>query len=115
MRHYPSDPEVQKTIANYARYQAQHDRLFQRALHDLLKLRAERRKAEIGFESQKRAQAQETRREAAEIRKVERHHVDLDIRKTKLERELIHTANAKIANPDCGTASAPTEARKIAA
>jgi IMP dehydrogenase/GMP reductase len=92
MRHYPSDPEVQKTVANYARYQAQHDRLFQRALHDLLKLRAERRKAEIGFESQKRAQAQETRREATETRKQEHHKATMSILETRRERELTHTA-----------------------
>jgi hypothetical protein len=94
MRNHPSDPEVQKTVANYARYEAQHDRLFQRALHDLLKLRAETRKAEIGFESQKRAQAQETRREAAETRKQEHHKATMSILENKREREL--TDNPKV-------------------
>jgi hypothetical protein len=46
---------IQKNMNNYLRYQTQQERLFQRALHDLLKLRAEKRKEQIGFESQKRA------------------------------------------------------------
>src|SRR5579875_1535886 len=48
-------PEVQKSLNTFVRYQALHERLFKSALHDLLKLRAERRKEQIGFESQKRA------------------------------------------------------------
>jgi hypothetical protein len=81
------DTETHNASAIYIRHQAHHDRLFQRALHDLLKLRAEKRKAEIGFELQERAEAQETRRESGEKRKVERHSVDIDIRKARLERE----------------------------
>jgi hypothetical protein len=37
----------------YLRYQSNHRRAFHKALNDLLKLRAERRKAEVGFEAQK--------------------------------------------------------------
>ena len=50
----PDDPE--KQLALYLRYQTTHDRNFHKCLNDLLKLRAERRKAEIGFESQKMKQ-----------------------------------------------------------
>ena len=53
----------------------------------LLKLRAEARKAEIGFVSQKAAEAQETRRAAAETRKTELHIITMDIKKQQLERE----------------------------
>jgi hypothetical protein len=38
----------------YLRYQTSHARSFHKCLHDLLKLRAEKRKAELGFEAQKR-------------------------------------------------------------
>ena len=49
----------EKLLALYVRYQTTHDRAFHRALNDLLKLRAEKRKQEIGFESQKHKQAEE--------------------------------------------------------
>jgi hypothetical protein len=97
MQDKPFDEDVQKGLAPYIRYQAHYDRLFQRALHDLLKLRAEKRKEQIGFESKKakeaqaaRSQTQEIRRESEENRKLERHKVDMDIRKTRLDREKKH-------------------------
>ena len=94
----PEDPELQKMVQNKInnclRYQTQHERLFQRALHDLLKLRAEKRKEQIGIESQKAAEAkkatveaQETRRVAAETRKMEAHQITMDIKTKRLERE----------------------------
>jgi len=89
----PYDAERHQRIANFARYQALHDRLYQRALHDLLKLRAERRKEQIGFESQKRAAAEEARR--AELQPYK-----LATAKTRAERAQSHT---------------PTPARKAAA
>jgi hypothetical protein len=63
--------EQQKQLALFLRYQTTHDRAFHRALNDLLKLRAERRKMEIGFESQKRAEADQSRRDSAEKRKMD--------------------------------------------
>ena len=48
-------------LALYIRYQTFYERAFYKALNELQKLRAERRKAEIGFESQKLKQAVETR------------------------------------------------------
>jgi len=98
--------EADRTVAKYIRYQAHYDRLFQRALHDLLKLRAERRKAEIGFESQKRAEAQETRRENDETRKQKLHDLKLAAAETKLERERALTANV---NSSLRAATAPCE------
>jgi hypothetical protein len=48
----------EKGLALYLRYQTTHERAFHKCLNDLLKLRAEKRKNEIGFESQKRKQEQ---------------------------------------------------------
>jgi low affinity Fe/Cu permease len=52
-----------KQFALFLRYQTTHDRAFHKCLDQLLKLRAEKRKAEIGFESQKQKQAEEARRQ----------------------------------------------------
>ena len=46
----------EKQFALYLRYQTTNERAFSKALNDLLKLRKERRQAEIGFDSQKRKQ-----------------------------------------------------------
>ena len=48
-------------MALFLRYQSTHERAFHTCLNDLLKLRAEKRKNEIGFESQKREQEEHTR------------------------------------------------------
>ena len=55
------DPETgqianEKQLALYLRYQTTHERGFHKALNDLLKLRAAKRKHEIGFESHQRVQ-----------------------------------------------------------
>jgi hypothetical protein len=94
----PFEDETMRRVNVFTRYQAHHDRLFQRALKDLLTLRAERRKAEIwharqsgaalggqtgicqasasalpheknGFVSQQAREAKEARSQAAEIRR----------------------------------------------
>jgi hypothetical protein len=52
-----------KELALYMRYQTTHDRAFHRCLSDLLKLRAEQRKAEAGFVSQQHKAAAETRKQ----------------------------------------------------
>jgi hypothetical protein len=44
----------QKLFTLYLRYQTTHERAFSKCLNDLLKLRSEKRKAEIGFASQNR-------------------------------------------------------------
>jgi hypothetical protein len=66
----------QKQLALYLRYQTTNERAFHKCLNDLLKLRAERHKQEIGFESQERKrngevrkEPEHNRREAAEKRK----------------------------------------------
>ena len=42
-----------KDLALYIRYESSHDRAYHKALNQLIRIRAERRRAEIGFESQK--------------------------------------------------------------
>ena len=56
----PNVPECdnEKQLALYLRYQTTHDRNFHKCLNALLKLRAEKRKEEIGFESQKDSRRQ---------------------------------------------------------
>jgi hypothetical protein len=48
----------EKRLALFLRYQTTNERAFHKCLNDLLRLRAEKKKAEIGFESQKRNQEQ---------------------------------------------------------
>ena len=67
-------------IGTYIRYQAEHDRAFYKALQMLLKLRAEKRKEKIGFESEKRA-------EAKEARTVEIHHYKVAAAKMRLSEQ----------------------------
>lgn len=58
-------PERDKQLALYLRYQSTHDRAFHKSLSDLLKRRAEKHKAEIGFVSQQAKLSRE--RERAEL------------------------------------------------
>jgi DNA-directed RNA polymerase specialized sigma24 family protein len=64
---------LMKSLAVYLRYQTTHDRAFHKSLNTLLKLRAEKRKAEIGFVSQQRQSEEHARKQAAEKRKQEIH------------------------------------------
>jgi hypothetical protein len=59
-----------KLFSLYLRYQTTHTRAFHKSLNDLLKLRAEMRKTEIGFEAQKRQEdAQRTKNLEQELKK----------------------------------------------
>jgi hypothetical protein len=104
----PFRPGAEQQITTYIRYQAQHERAFRQALHDLLKLRSERRKAEIGFESQKRREQQDQHRAAREHRQVERHHFFVADAEHKLERRFANTNQTQ-------TALAAPESERIAA
>ena len=77
----------QKQLALYLRYETTHDRIFHKCLNQLLKLRAEKRKAEIGFESQKQKQNDQTRRGAAENRKQELHRYNILLAGAKFEHQ----------------------------
>jgi len=76
-----------REFALFLRYQTTNDRAFHCALNDLLKLRAEKRRAEIGFESQQQRKALELRREAAEKRKQDRHKFDILLVQAKLDHQ----------------------------
>jgi hypothetical protein len=79
--------EQQKQLALFLRYQTTNDRAFHRCLTDLLKLRAEKRRQEIGFESQQHKKAQEARRDAAEKRKQDHHKLDMLLAEAKLNHQ----------------------------
>jgi hypothetical protein len=91
----------EKQLALFIRYQTTHDRAFHKCLDQLLKLRAEKLKQEIGFESQERKrkendhkQADQSRRQAAENRKQELHHYSVLLGEAKLDHQLV--LNSKI-------------------
>jgi len=90
------EQERHRQFALYLRYQTTNDRVFHRSLNDLLKLRAERRKAEIGFESQRRHAADQSRREAGEKRKQERHKFDVLLAEAKMDHQIVLTSNLEL-------------------
>ena len=104
------------------RYQTCQDRAYQRATSELAKHRAERRKAEIGFESKKRQEAEELRRARQEQRRDAKENRDRDLHKVKiaraeikLEREIVRTKHAAAAAAASETAVEPPELERIAA
>jgi len=52
-----------KRLALYLRYETTHERAFHKCLNELLRIRAEKKKQEIGFESQKRKQEEHDRKQ----------------------------------------------------
>jgi hypothetical protein len=85
----PGAPVDAKVLALYLRYQTTHDRGFQRCLQQFRIIRNDRRREQVGFESQKRAEAAEIRREemhAARLRDIaartRSREIDSDIRQT---------------------------------
>jgi len=83
-----------RKLALYLRYQTTHERAFHKALNDLLKLRADKRKAEIGFERQQHAQADQTRKQERHEMKKERYKWEILLAKVKVDgqqlRDLSH-------------------------
>jgi hypothetical protein len=92
---------IHPQLERFLRYQAHHDRAYQRASDELLKRRNERLKAERGFVLQKRAEAQEERREKQQEQRDELHKFKVATAKTRLEREQTKTFSAQsvAANP----------------
>ncbi|HZS55780.1 MAG TPA: hypothetical protein VFA65_15370, partial [Bryobacteraceae bacterium] len=95
---------VHPQLELFMRYQAQHDRAYARASAELLKRRKERLLAERGFVSQRRAEAQEKRREEKHVWQAERtktavarEKIRLARDQVKLEREIIHKEQVKTA------------------
>ena len=77
----------EKHLALLLRYQTTHDRAFHKCSDELRKLRNQKRKVEIGFESQKRRQAEESRRENAEKRKQDLHQMNVSLAVAKLTHQ----------------------------
>ena len=86
---------VLKDLDIYVRYQAAHDRAYQRAAAELMKRRKDRHLAARGFESQKRAARAAELRESREHRHVEEHKFFTASAELKLERELIETESLR--------------------
>ena len=87
--------EADRKLALYMRYQTTQDRAFGKCADELRKLRNETRKQEIGFESQKRCEADQTRKQEmheARLRlvnsKADHTEIDNDIRQT-VEADLL--------------------------
>ncbi len=85
---------ARKEFELYIRYQAHHDRAYQRYTAELRKFQSENKKAEIGFESQKLKAADETRKQ-------EHHEVTMSIAKARLEHETLKNRklNAYVSSP----------------
>jgi len=82
---------VTDQLERFLRYQTAADRAYARAAAELAKCRKERLAAERGFESQKRAEAEEQRREKRQNQRDESHFLTIAIaqlRKTRLEQQL---------------------------
>jgi hypothetical protein len=78
----------------YLRYQTTHTRAFHKSLNDLLKLRSERRRAENGFEAQKRKKEEiRIQNERHEMKK-EHHYWDVRLK----DAEFCHRAAQNVAN-----------------
>ncbi len=94
---YPRCHERQeKQLALYLRYQTTHERAFERYSNELRKLRNETRKVEIGFESQKRHEADATRKQAAENRKTELHQWAVWLAEAKFTHQQVLTDGARL-------------------
>jgi hypothetical protein len=112
----------EKQLALYLRYQTTNERIFSKCLNELLKLRAAKRKQEIGFESQERKRkedaqkaADQTRREAAENRKQELHRYNVLLAEAKVGHQDFLNFNLQHTMPAVSsTESRPTEAPKAA-
>jgi hypothetical protein len=85
-----------RQFALFLRYQTTNERAFHQCLNQLLKLRAEKRKAEIGFESQRRENAIVALRQSAENRKQERHKWDISLAEGKVNHQQVLTLNAEM-------------------
>ncbi|MBV9760577.1 MAG: hypothetical protein JO340_08435 [Acidobacteriaceae bacterium] len=80
----------------FLRYQTTNDRAFHKCLNDFLKLRAEKRKMEIGFESQTIKKAAEARLQSAETRRQDLHKWAVRLAEAKVDHQLVLTNNLEL-------------------
>jgi hypothetical protein len=71
-------------LALYLRYETTHERAFHKCLTELLRIRAEKRKAEIGFESQKRKQEEHDRKQEQHRMKKDTHQWTVTLAEAKV-------------------------------
>jgi len=83
----------EKGLALYIRYRTSHERAFHKCLNELLKLRAEKRKTEIGFESQKRVKEEHSRKQEKHQMAKERHTWDVLLAEAKVDHQVLRTLN----------------------
>jgi hypothetical protein len=107
--------EYARKFALYIRYQTTNDRAFHRCLNTLLKLKADKRKEEIGFESQKLKGAAEERKQSAEKRKQDLHQWAVLLAEAKVDHQMFLNSNAKLDGIVAqSTQNRPQEAKKAA-
>ena len=90
----------EKQLALYLRYQTTHDRAFHKALNTLLKLRADKRKTEIGFVSQQEKQNRARQQAAAEARKQELHKWKVLCAEADVDHRVLQNLNLNLQNPE---------------
>ncbi len=109
---------VRADLDLYLRYQPAHDRAYQRAVNELAKRRKQRLQAQVGFVSQKRAQAreeraraqqeraqaQEERRQKQQAQRDELHAYKLATAKFRFQEQQTrsYAANSTVTAPDTG-------------
>lgn len=91
-----TEEQQNRQFALFLRYQTTNDRAFHQCLNQLLKLRAEKRRSELGFESQRQKNAQESCRESAEKRRQELHQWAVLLAEAKLSHQQVLTLNAEM-------------------
>ncbi len=79
--------DADRQFALYMRYQTTNERAFSKCLSDLLRLRSERRKDKIGFESQQLKKDDLARKQQIENRKQELHKCDIWLAEAKAEHQ----------------------------
>jgi hypothetical protein len=84
-----------KRLALYLRYETTHERAFHKCLNELLRIRAEKRKAEIGFESQKRKQEEHDRKQEQHRMKKDLHGWSVTFAEAKVYHQKTLTDSVK--------------------
>src|SRR5690348_6799521 len=90
----------ERKLALYLRYQTTHERAFHKALNDLLTLRVEQRKVELGCERQQHAQTNETRRQERHEMKKERHKWEILLAEFKDDAQQLRDLNRDMAESE---------------
>ena len=83
----------EKQLALCLRYQTTHERAFHKALNDLLRLRAAKRKEQIGFESQQRAEREQIRKQEKHELQKERHKWEILLAEVKVDGQQLRDLN----------------------